>query len=72
MSKVKLIFNLPSEFYEFESDIKGEKYRSAILEILELFRRKLKYEDISNEEYGLLESVRTEILNDIISDLPIE
>lgn len=60
------------EEYDYISALNGIKYRTAISEILELFRRKLKYSDLSNEEYGLLESMRTEILNDILSDLPIE
>ena len=72
MPKAKLIFSLPEESEDHKDALYGAKYKVAISEILELFRRKLKYSELSNEEYGLLESMRTEILNDILIDLPIE
>lgn len=70
--KAIIEFQLPEDNWEFETASNAAKYRIAISEILELIRKKLKYSELSNEEYGLLESIRTEILNDIISDLPIE
>lgn len=72
---MKLMLEFDSEKdeeYDYISALNGIKYRSAISEILELFRNKLKYSDLTNEEYGLLESMRTEILNDILIDLPVE
>lgn len=69
--KLILEFN-EGEEYDYMSALYGIKYRAAISEILELFRCKLKYSELSNEQYGLLESIRTEIINDILADLPIE
>ncbi len=48
--KAVLEFNLPEEQEEYSEAINGSKYKSALQNIFNIVRYKLKYEDMSEEE----------------------
>jgi len=66
--KAILKYNLPEEQEEFDIANKGWKYRSALIEIDEYLRSKIKYdESLTDEQYKVYEDTRTkfwEILNE--------
>lgn len=70
MPKATLTYNLPEENEEFNLACRSTKYHSVIWDILQLFRSKLKYEDLKDEEYDLLSSVSDSVY-DIINEAGI-
>lgn len=48
--KATLTFNLPKEKDEFEIAVDATKYFSSIFDIVQWFRNKLKYEDLTEEQ----------------------
>lgn len=59
--KAILEFNLPDEEYTYEHSMKGVNYRIALDEIDEFLRKRLKYEELSETEYHLIDNIRTEL-----------
>lgn len=65
--KATLTFNLPDEREEFKDACDGTKSKIIIEDILNLFRSKLKYEELSEVEYEILEKMREAIIG-VIND----
>ena len=59
--KANLEFDLPEERDEFKTAIEGYKYRLCLSELDTFLRNKLKYEDLSDEEFDAFEKTRTEL-----------
>lgn len=60
--KAILEFNLPEESNEFELAQKGIDYSIILSELDNWLRNKLKYEELSEEEYTIYEGVRNKLL----------
>lgn len=58
--KAILEFNLPEEREKFETAQKSFQYRYVIQEMDEWLRRKLKYEELSDAESVIYQTVRDE------------
>lgn len=50
---------------EFKIASSGQKYWSAIWDTLQFIRGKLKYEDLPDDQYKLLEEVRAKLVEDL-------
>jgi hypothetical protein len=59
----KLEFNLPEERDEFDLAINGWKYKSVLAEFDNYLRSKVKYAELSEEQYQIFEEIRTELWN---------
>jgi hypothetical protein len=66
--KAQLVYELPQESEEYKLAVNGGKYHAALTDILELLRRKHKYEELENVN---LQDLRTEIYG-ILSSRDIE
>jgi len=67
MAKIKMIFNLPEDQAEFDLAIQGGKMYSALWDISQEIRTLWKYEELSEEEWNMVERIRDkfyEILDD--------
>ena len=67
MAKIKMIFNLPEDQAEFDFAIQGSKMYSALWDISQELRTLWKYEELSEEEWNMVEKIRNkfyEILGD--------
>lgn len=65
--KATLEFNLPEDQHEFDLAIQGSKMYSALWDISQELRRLWKYEELSEEEWKMVERIRDkfyEILGD--------
>lgn len=65
--KAKLTFNLPQDQHEFDFAIQGSKMYSALWDISQELRTIWKHEELSNEEFKMVERIRDkfyEILNE--------
>lgn len=54
-----LEFNLPEDRHEFETAIHAVKYISALDDIQQYIRSKLKYEENTDREIEILEHIRS-------------
>jgi len=69
--KSKLIFDLSEERIEYNLALNGSKFYCRILDYSNELRSKLKYGNLSNEEYRITEKMYesfNEFFNDIIND----
>lgn len=67
MAKIKMIFNLPEDQAEFDFAIQGGNMYSALFDISQELRTLWKYEELSEEEWKIVERIRNkffEILDD--------
>lgn len=65
--KATLEFNMPEDQVEFDFAIQGGKMYSALWDISQELRTLWKYEELSDEEFKMVERIRDkfyEILND--------
>jgi hypothetical protein len=65
--KATLEFNLPDDQHEFDLAIQGSKMYSALWDISQELRTLWKYEELSEEEWKMVERIRDkfyEILGD--------
>jgi len=60
-----LTFNLPEEQIEFETAVNAYKYRGIISELDTFLRNKLKYSELTDEEYKVYDTVRQQLWNEI-------
>ena len=59
--KAKLEFDLPEEREEFNDALNGTKYLCQIEEVwIKVFRKRLKYEDLSENDYKLIQKMADE------------
>lgn len=63
--KATLTFNLYEEQEEFEHACKGSYYNTALEEIRQFVRQKLKYSELSELEIKIYEEVQEAIYNAI-------
>jgi hypothetical protein len=56
--KAKLTFNLPEEQTEFDFAIQGSNMYSALWDISQELRTLWKYEQLSDEEFKIVERIR--------------
>ena len=69
--KAVLEFDLPEEQDDFYTASNGWKYRSVIHDIDDFLRSKIKYEELSEEQYNAYNEVRTELWN-LINEHPLD
>ncbi len=65
--KARLTFNLPEDQAEFDFAVQGSKMYLALWDISQEIRTLWKYEELSEEEWNMVERIRDkfyEILND--------
>jgi len=58
MAKIKMIFNLPEDQAEFDFAIQGGNMYSALFDISQELRTLWKYEELSEEEWKIVERIR--------------
>jgi len=56
--KAKLIFNLPEESHEWENAIRVASMHSTLWEYDQWLRSKIKYEDLTDEQYQVYQGCR--------------
>ena len=56
--KAKLTFNLPEDQAEFDFAVQGSKMYSALWDISQELRTLWKYEELSEEEWKIVERIR--------------
>ena len=56
--KAKLIFDLPEEHHEWRNAIDGSKMRSVLWEFDQWLRSKVKYEDLTDEQFKVYQGCR--------------
>lgn len=56
--KARLTFNLPDEQHDFDVAIQGSKMYSALWDISQELRRLWKYEELSEEQFEMVERIR--------------
>lgn len=61
MPKVTLHYNLPEEQDEFDLAYRGAKLACAVEDFDNYLRGKLKYEELTDEQYKLYEEVRNKL-----------
>lgn len=59
--KAKLIFNLPEDNHEWELAIKGAAMHSTLWEYDQWLRSKIKYEDLTDEQYKVYQGCRDKL-----------
>lgn len=59
--KAVLEFVLPDEDYEHRQALSGTKYKAALDEIDDYFRKKLKYENLNEDDYHRFERIREDL-----------
>ena len=65
--KATLKYNLPEDEFEFNNAVKSMKMYFALTEIQDELRRQLKCEDLKENQYEMIELLRSyfyEVLND--------
>lgn len=65
--KAVLEFKLPEENYEYNMANNASKYHSTLLEYDQWLRSKIKYDELTDEQYEIYQKCR-ETLNEIASD----
>jgi hypothetical protein len=66
--KATLTFNLPEENHEYANAIDGSKMRSALWELDQWLRAKLKYEELSDGQYDAFKETRDELRRLLIEE----
>jgi hypothetical protein len=66
--KAKLIFDLPEETDSFNNAVSGNDMYLCIYEFDQFLRDKIKYADLSEEQYKVYESIREEFRNKLIEN----
>jgi len=61
--QAQLIFNLPEEQEEFEMASNAIKYSIVLSDIDNYLRSKIKYTDLTDEQYKVYEEVREQLWN---------
>ena len=61
MSKAQLVFNLPEEDSEFRLAINANKWYCSMWDLDQFLRSKLKYEELSEEEYQIYDAIRSKL-----------
>ena len=56
--KAKLTFNLPEDQAEFDFAVQGSKMYSALWDISQELRALWKYEELTDEEFKIVEKIR--------------
>jgi hypothetical protein len=56
--KAKLTFNLPEDQAEFDFAVQGSKMYSALWDISQELRAIWKYEELTDEEFKIVEKIR--------------
>ena len=56
--KAKLTFNLPEDKYEWENAIRADAMYAALWDISQELRTLWKYEELSEEEWKIVERIR--------------
>ena len=56
--KARLTFNLPDDQAEFDFAMQGSKMYSALWDISQELRKIWKYEELSEEEFKIVERIR--------------
>ena len=56
--KARLTFNLPDDQAEFDFAMQGSKMYSALWDISQELRKLWKYEELSEEEFKIVERIR--------------
>ena len=64
--KAKLTFNLPEESQEFADAINGRRWSLAVWEFKDYLRTKIKYSELSDQDYDALEKA-SEQLHEILN-----
>lgn len=59
--KAKLIFNLPEDYHEWKNAIDGANMRSTLWDYDQWLRSKIKYEDLTDEQYQTYQSCRNRL-----------
>ena len=65
--KAKLTFDLPEDKYEWENAMRADAMYSALWDLSQELRTLWKYEELSEEEWNMVEKIRNkfyEILGD--------
>jgi hypothetical protein len=58
MAKIKMIFNLPEDQAEFDFATQGGNMYAALWDISQELRTLWKYEELSEEEWKMVERIR--------------
>jgi hypothetical protein len=66
--KATLTFNLPEENHEYSNAVDGSKMRSALWELDQWLRSKLKYEELSDGQYDAFKETRDELRRLLIEE----
>lgn len=66
--KATITFTLPEEEHEYRNAVEGAKMRSILWEIDKWLRAKLKYEELSDEQYDAFKETREELLKLLIEE----
>jgi hypothetical protein len=66
--KATLTFNLPEENHEYANAIDGSKMRSALWELDQWLRAKLKYEELTDGQYDAFKETRDELRRLLIEE----
>jgi hypothetical protein len=69
--KAKLTFNLPEDQAEFDFAVQGGNMYSALHEISQELRTLWKYEELSEQEWNMVERIRDKFY-DILDDHQIK
>ena len=56
--KAKLTFNLPDDQHDFDLAVQSGKMYSALWDISQELRKLWKYEELSEEEWNMVERIR--------------
>ena len=65
--KAKLTFDLPEDKYEWENAIRADAMYAALWDISQDLRKLWKYEELSEEEWKMVERIRDKF-HEILSD----
>lgn len=66
--KATITFNLPEEEHEYRNAVDGAKMRSILWEIDQWLRAKLKYEELTDEQYDAFKETRDELIKLLIEE----
>lgn len=59
--KAKLIFNLPEDATDWKRAIQGQESFNTLYDYDDWLRRKIKYEDLTDEQYEVYQSCRNRL-----------
>jgi hypothetical protein len=66
--KATLTFSLPEEQHEYSNAVDGAKMRSALWELDQWLRAKLKYEELTDGQYDAFKETRDELRRLLIEE----